>query len=70
MKTNRRNFLKTAGMAGAGMMAGGLSSCAGNRSPGGAPAAEREHKQIFNMSGFAAPPLKTVRVAVTGTGRR
>lgn len=70
MKTNRRDFLKTAGITGVGVMAGGLPSCAGDGSPGSAPGAEREHKQMFNMSGYAAPPLKTVRVAVTGTGRR
>jgi len=70
LETNRRNFLKTAGIVGVGMMAGGLSSCSGNRSPSDAPASKQEHKQIFNMSGYAAPPLKTVRVAVTGTGRR
>lgn len=61
-KINRRNFLRTAGLASVSCGVGAASS-----SP---PAAEPERQQIFNMSAYAAPPLDTVRVAVTGTGRR
>jgi predicted dehydrogenase len=75
MKTNRRSFFKIAGVAGAGMLAGGLSSCKSNgKQP--APlafieeAAKRAHTQLFNMSGYAAPKIQTVRVGFIGLGQR
>lgn len=78
MKTNRRNFFKIAGAAGAGVLSGSvMSSCR----PGTKPiqpgelaaikaAAELSHSQVFNMSGFAAPKIDIVRVGVIGLGSR
>jgi predicted dehydrogenase len=75
MSTNRRNFLKTATLAGAAAMAGGLI-------PGCAPklpesnleaileSVRKAHSQKFNMSGYAAPAIPVVRVGVIGLGDR
>jgi hypothetical protein len=63
MKNNRRDFMKLAGLAGAGMMVG----------PGHAkstPAFPISHRQEFNMHGYAAPKLETVRVGLIGVGSR
>jgi predicted dehydrogenase len=77
MKTNRRKFFQIAGVAGAGVMSGGLSSCK-NPSQVNSPTALEEikqastasHPQQFNMCGFAAPKIETVRVGVIGLGNR
>jgi hypothetical protein len=68
MKTNRRDFLKIAGLAGAGLVGAGLSGCAA-RSGDSVPF-RYDHTQRFNMSGYAAPPLETVRVGFIGIGSR
>ena len=75
MKTNRRNFLRTATFAGAGAMAGGLiSGCsqvqAGSNLPIILESARKKHMQKFNMSGFAAPALPVVRIGIIGLGDR
>jgi hypothetical protein len=75
MKTNRRNFLKTASVAGAGTIAGGLlSGCStkANESnlPGILESVRATHSQRFNMSGYAAPPLPVVRIGFIGLGDR
>ena len=75
MTTNRRNFLKTATFAGAGAMAGGLLSGCAPKQPESSLATilesvKKSHNQKFNMSGFAAPALPTVRVGVIGLGDR
>jgi hypothetical protein len=75
MATNRRNFLKTATLAGAGAMAGGLtSSCAPKEQvsnlPGILEAVKKVHTQKFNMSGYAAPAIPVVRVGIIGLGDR
>ncbi len=73
MRTNRRDFIKATGAAGAGVITGGLSSC---NPEGEGPmmfiksAAEEPHEQFFNMSGYAAPPLETVRIGFIGLGNR
>ncbi|MEX0679816.1 MAG: Gfo/Idh/MocA family oxidoreductase [Balneolales bacterium] len=64
MKNSRRDFLKSAGLAGAGLLSGG-STHSDNRNP-----FQQSHNQRFNMSGYAAPPLETVRVGVIGLGSR
>ncbi len=68
MKTNRRDFLKLAGLAGAGIAGAGLAGCAG--SPGNNPGFRMSHNQRFNMSGYAAPKLENVRVGLIGVGNR
>ena len=78
MKNNRRNFLKLSGLAGVSLVGAKiLPSCA--------PAPEKssvsnldhirvqavkQHNQKFNMSGYAAPKLETVRVGFIGLGSR
>lgn len=75
MTTNRRNFLKTATFAGAGAMAGSLISGCAPKQPESNLAVilesvKKSHNQRFNMSGYAAPALPTVRVGVIGLGDR
>jgi predicted dehydrogenase len=75
MKSNRRNFLKTATVAGAGAMAGGLlSGCAPKEAESNLAAivesVKKSHSQRFNMSGYAAPALPVVRVGIIGLGDR
>lgn len=77
MKTNRRRFFQIAGVTGAGVLTGGLASCSKQQ-----PAADesalaaikeavaKQHPQQFNMSGYAAPKLETVRVGFIGLGSR
>ncbi len=65
MKNNRRDFLKWTGMAGLGLAGGSLMS--GFTS---APDIQKSHKQRFNMSGYAAPKIEKVRVAIIGLGNR
>jgi hypothetical protein len=75
MKSNRRNFLKSATLAGAGAMAGGLlSGCASKEAESNLAvildSAKKPHNQRFNMSGYAAPALPTVRIGIIGLGDR
>jgi hypothetical protein len=75
MKTNRRNFLKTATVAGAGAVAGGfLTGCAKPEKESNLhsilSAAGKNYTQKFNMSGYAAPAIPVVRVGIIGLGDR
>ncbi len=75
MTTNRRNFLKTATIAGAGAMSGGLiSGCTVKQNVSKLDAilvsSRKLHTQKFNMSGYAAPPIPVVRTGVIGLGDR
>jgi len=77
MKTNRRSFFKIAGVASAGLLSTGLSSCASNEKKAKASAlahileaAERNRTQVFNMSGYAAPKIDIVRIGFIGLGMR
>ncbi len=78
MKSNRRKFLKISGLAGAGIVGANIL-------PACAPASEnkqvsnldhirvqalRQHNQKFNMSGYAAPKIDTVRIGFIGLGSR
>jgi len=78
MVNNRRNFLKFSGLAGLmGMTGTGmLKSCL---QPGDGDAAKKKSshlnlpsigEQHFNMCGYAAPKLDTVRVGLIGLGNR
>lgn len=78
MKSNRRNFIKTLGLAGLGM-AGGCTTDSNtpeplnqdNRSLAEAQVlAAKKHVQRFNMSGYAAPRIDPVRVGIIGLGQR
>lgn len=64
MKNDRRNFLKLAGMAGAGMMV------ETGRAEGMKPFHMPHQNQTFNMHGYAAPKIDNVRVGFIGVGSR
>jgi hypothetical protein len=77
MKTDRRNFIRIAGFAGTGLVANGMASGKGkDKDKKSDPfahtkeAAEQEHKQLFNMSGYAAPKLDKIRMGFIGLGNR
>lgn len=75
MTTNRRNFLKTTTFAGAGVMAGSLiSGCAAKQAETNLSvilkSVKKAHSQKYNMSGYAAPAISTVRIGVIGLGDR
>lgn len=63
MKNNRREFIKVAGMAGAGIVVGASNSQA-------EPPKKQLHKQSFNMHGYAAPKMDRVRMGLIGIGSR
>ena len=73
MKSTRREFLARTGLAGTGLMAASFlrgatapaaPAAAAMRGTGGARA------QNFNMCGYAAPKLETIRVGLIGIGNR
>lgn len=73
MKSNRRNFLRLSGLAGIGLAGGGILN--GNAAVAANEETTRGHfsKQggkHFNMSGFAAPKIETVRIGFVGLGSR
>jgi len=61
---NRRDFIKATGMAAAGAFMGGARQ-RDEQNP-----FPVTHRQRFNMRGYAAPAIDTVRVAVFGVGNR
>ncbi|MEJ7770085.1 MAG: Gfo/Idh/MocA family oxidoreductase [Chitinophagaceae bacterium] len=72
MSDNRRNFLKLTGLTGLGLAGGILKGFAGVHDSDGNPARRDESLKAdrFNMSGYAAPKLETVRVGFIGLGQR
>jgi hypothetical protein len=75
MRTDRRNFLKTATFAGAGAVAGGMLQGCTPKLPesnmkGILEAVRKSHTQKFNMSGYGAPALPVVRIGLIGLGDR
>jgi len=75
MSNNRREFLKLAGMAGVGLAgASVLNACASSGSTAATGDVQKQagknHRQVFNMSGYAAPKLETVRIGFIGLGQR
>ncbi len=66
MKQKRREFLKTSGLAGLGMAGIGLLSAEGKSNPPQVLVGPPK----FNMSGFAAPKIATVRIGFVGLGNR
>src|SRR5690554_2565788 len=74
MNNNRRNFLKLTGLATIGMTGVNHLGCnikQSNSSENKFSGQPRQtHTQIFNMSGFAAPPLSEVRIGIIGIGSR
>jgi hypothetical protein len=77
LKTDRREFIKLAGVAGTGMMTTAMmpkSKDIQKKSTDSfkhtKKAAEQNHKQLFNMCGYAAPGLDLVRIGLIGIGSR
>jgi predicted dehydrogenase len=78
MNENRRDFLKLTGLAGLSVV--GAGSIEGHAWESKDPDKSdmprlikdynKTHKQRFNMSGYAAPRLETVRIGIIGLGQR
>lgn len=68
MSTNRRNFLKLTGLASLGLA--GSSLLKSSPLMANPLVATSNSQQRFNMSGYRAPKLDTVRVGFIGTGNR
>ena len=70
MKSNRRNFLKLSGLAGIGLASTNiLDGQAALLRQLGAHSVRQGGKH-FNMSGYAAPKIETVRIGFIGLGNR
>jgi len=78
MKTTRRDFLKVASVAsvGIGVLSTGLAASNSTKSNKVLPfsdieeSAKKIHLQLFNMCGYAAPKIETVRLGIIGLGQR
>lgn len=71
MKNNqRREFLKSSGLAGLGLFAAGPAFGSDFEKLPFESKKGLNRIQSFNMSGFAAPKLATVRVGIVGLGMR
>ncbi|WP_066834687.1 Gfo/Idh/MocA family protein [Rufibacter ruber] len=75
MSSNRRDFLKMASLTGLGLATTGLvSSCATSAPASNLGQIQKEagktHRQVFNMSGYAAPKIDKVRIGYIGLGMR
>jgi len=74
MKNNRRSFLKLSGFAGLGLTGIGFTNSlytGSNNQPGVRNNQQNKaHSQHFNMCGFAAPKIETVRIGFIGLGNR
>lgn len=73
MKENRRFFLKLASLSGFGLASGGMLKGFGasiNEKENGFNGIAGPGKQLFNMSGYAAPKLDVVRLGFIGLGQR
>ena len=70
---NRRDFIKLAGL---GSLGAGILGCSGNEKTASyaldeiRQSALKPRRQTFNMCGYAAPAIDTVRIAFIGTGSR
>jgi hypothetical protein len=68
MKNNRRDFLRLSGLGGLGLISGGLTSFKGKEEL--IVSTSYTRNQRFNMSGYSAPKLETVRIGFIGLGMR
>jgi len=69
MKNSRRDFIKLTGLAGLGL-AGPLATTGGSVTSSQQDKPKQTHEQRFNMSGYAAPKIETVRIGNIGIGNR
>lgn len=72
IKSNRRNFLKVSGLAGIGLAGapGIMSGHAENHDSSGTSQTRTRQGKHFNMCGYAAPKIETVRIGFVGLGNR
>jgi hypothetical protein len=70
IKVKRRDFLNLLGLGGAGLMIGAGHGEGRSEGPGGSGPSPPPTGPRFDMHGYAAPKLETVRVAVSGVGER
>jgi hypothetical protein len=78
MKKNRRDFFRITGLAGLGLAGSNLVkafSSEGEKNRNlisgiSDSSIQKSHVQKFNMSGYAAPKLNTVRIGIIGVGAR
>src|SRR6267142_6608688 len=70
MKSNRRNFLKLSGLAGLGLVGGGVVKGYAAHPANPDHPVTPNLPDHFNMSGYAAPKIETVRIGFTGLGNR
>jgi len=68
MKNKRRDFLKMTGIAGLSLAGGGIMKSYASESMN--HDYEKKRIQHFNMSGYSAPKIDTVRIGVIGLGQR
>ena len=77
MKKSRRDFLKMAGLAGLSLTSANAlyaqtleDEKTFNDLPNRIEDTQKKHNQRFNMSGYRAPKIDTVRIGIIGTGNR
>jgi len=70
MKSNRRNFLRLSGLTGVGLAGARITSAFGAGAITNREGFDRKPGTRFNMSGYAAPKLETVRIGFIGLGNR
>jgi predicted dehydrogenase len=75
LKNSRRDFLKFTGLAGIGLVGVNIiPACVSGENAKGeanrAQTTEKKHAQKFNMSGYSAPRIETVRIGFIGLGSR
>ncbi len=73
MSTDRRSFLKLSGLAGLGFLSNQVSAKSHEEKTTYhhiLRESQQSHKPVFNMSGYAAPALSTVRTGFIGVGNR
>ncbi|MDX1283588.1 MAG: Gfo/Idh/MocA family oxidoreductase [Draconibacterium sp.] len=77
MNRDRRDFLKIAGLAGLSIPAVNALFAQNQEDernfknlPKKIEEYQKNHTQVFNMSGYAAPKISTVRIGIIGTGNR
>lgn len=71
MKQNRRKFLKASGLAGISIASAGIINVQANpQNDSNGESNQKSYAQKFNMSGYAAPKLDTVRIGFVGLGNR
>ncbi|MGZ5135700.1 MAG: Gfo/Idh/MocA family protein, partial [Flavitalea sp.] len=70
MNTNRRKFLKLSGLTGMMMAGGEIPNPIGAEPKNKTGAFEKSGSSLFNMCGYSAPKLETVRIGFIGLGNR